>query len=61
MGQGRSSPPRDLTEAIGDLAMARSGAHVAYRANLGPDGAQLPLAFVDVVRAVVDFADENLG
>ncbi len=49
-----------LSDAIGDLATARAGTYASYRANLGPDGAHLPLAFADVVRAVVEFADEHL-
>lgn len=51
----------DLSRAIGRIAILRQSEYMAYRRNLGPDGAGLPDRFSDVVAEVVAFADPLLG
>jgi hypothetical protein len=46
-----------LSQVIGGLGKLRQNSYAAYRATLGPNGADLPEAFADLVFAVTAFAD----
>jgi hypothetical protein len=52
---------RPLTEVIGDYGVVRAGAYTAYRRRLGPDAANLPEGFTQVVDDVITFADPVLA
>ncbi|MBC7679292.1 MAG: nucleotidyl transferase AbiEii/AbiGii toxin family protein [Pseudorhodobacter sp.] len=51
---------RPLTEVIGDLPATRSVTYTAFLRRLGPDAADAPARFQDVVDLVTAFADPAL-
>jgi hypothetical protein len=56
----RGVPLRPLRDVIGPFAADRASAYERYRIRLGPDAADLPNDFTDVVAVVLAFADPLL-